>query len=109
MPLIVSEIPLSEASAETFSNVLKANPDLARAFAKAAESGDGRLFQGIFNAKPVALLRVISDPLIAGESAWRLSELVVHPATRKRGVGKEMVRQAGALLAPATLDSGPRW
>lgn len=108
MPLIVSEIPLSEALSGVFSNVLKTDPDLARAFIQAAESGDGRLFQGVFNAKPVALLRVINTPS-TGESQWRLSELVVHPATRQRGVGKEMVRQTGLLLAPATLDSGPRW
>jgi len=108
MLLIVSEIPVSEALSGTFSNVLKADPALAHAFTEAAESGDGRLFQGIFNAKPVALLRVINDPA-TGKSQWRLSELVVHPATRQRGVGKEMVRQTGALLAPASLDSGPRW
>lgn len=104
MPLIVSEIAVTEATSADFTNVLKADPEIANALAGAAGKAEGRLFQGIFNARPVALLRVLAD----GDD-WRLAEIVVHPATRGRGVGSEMLRQAGNLLAPAVLDSGPRW
>ncbi|MEE4250555.1 MAG: acetyl-CoA sensor PanZ family protein [Alcanivoracaceae bacterium] len=104
MPLIVSEIAIAEAGSAEFANVLKADSGIAAALAGAAEQGDGRLFLGIFNARPVALARVI-----AADDGWRLCEIVVHPATRGRGVGKEMLRQTGNLLAPATLDSGPAW
>lgn len=104
MPLIVSEIAVTEATSADFANVLKADPEIANALAGAAGKAEGRLFQGIFNARPVALLRVLAD----GDD-WRLAEIVVHPATRGRGVGSEMLRQAGNLLAPAVLDSGPRW
>ena len=104
MPLIVSEIAVTEAASADFTNVLKADPGIAEALAAAAGKAEGRLFQGIFNARPVALLRVVAD-----SDGWRLAEIVVHPATRGRGVGKEMLRQAGNLLAPGSLDSGPRW
>ncbi len=104
MPLIVSEIAVTEAASAAFANVLKADPEIASALADAAGKAEGRLFQGIFNAKPVALLRVLPEA-----DGWRLAEIVVHPATRGRGVGKEMLRQAGNLLAPAALDSGPHW
>ncbi|MCC1495808.1 acetyl-CoA sensor PanZ family protein [Alcanivorax sp. 1008] len=104
MPLIVSEIAITEASSADFANVLKADSELAKALASAAEQGEGRLFQGIFNARPVSLARVIA----AGDG-WKLSQIVVHPATRGRGVGKEMLRQTGNLLAPSPLDSGPTW
>lgn len=104
MPLIVSEIAVTEATSADFANVLKADPEIANALAGAADNAEGRLFQGIFNARPVALLRVLADG-----DGWRLAEIVVHPATRGRGVGSEMLRQAGNLLAPAVLDSGPRW
>ena len=104
MPLIVSEIAVTEAASADFANVLKADPEIAHALADAAERAEGRLFQGIFNARPVALLRVLADG-----DGWRLTEIVVHPATRARGVGKEMLRQTGNLLAPDTLNSGPRW
>ena len=103
MPLIVSEIAVTEATSADFANVLKADPEIAKALTGAAEKAEGRLFQGIFNARPVALLRVL-----ANGDGWRLAEIVVHPATRGRGVGKEMLRQTGTLLAPAALDSGPR-
>ena len=104
MPLIVSEITVTEAVSADFANVLKANPEIAEAMTGAAGKAEGRLFQGIFNARPVALLRVLPEG-----DGWRLAEIVVHPATRGRGVGKEMLRQTGNLLAPAALNSGPRW
>ena len=104
MPLIVSEIAVTEAASADFANVLKADPEIASALTGAADRAEGRLFQGIFNARPVALLRVSADG-----DGWRLAEIVVHPATRGRGVGKEMLRQTGNLLAPAAFDSGPRW
>jgi ribosomal protein S18 acetylase RimI-like enzyme len=104
MPLIVSEIAVTEAGSADFANVVKADPDLASRLQTAAGRGEGRLFKGIFNARPVALLRVC--PVAQG---WHLTEIVVHPATRRRGVGKEMVRQTALLLAPESLDSGPRW
>lgn len=104
MPLIVSEIAIREAGSADFANLLKADPEIAGRLQGAAEAADGRLFVGIFNARPVALLRVTPAP-----AGWVLADLVVHPATRGRGVGKEMLRQSTALLAPDPLDSGPRW
>jgi ribosomal protein S18 acetylase RimI-like enzyme len=104
MPLIVNEIAIAEATSAGFINVLKADSEIAGALTRAAAQAEGRLFQGIFNARPVALARVVA----AGEG-WRLAEIVVHPATRGRGVGKEMLRQTANLLAPASLDSGPPW
>ncbi|MFN3712384.1 MAG: acetyl-CoA sensor PanZ family protein [Alcanivoracaceae bacterium] len=104
MPLIVSEIAVTEAGSADFANVVKADPALADRLQTAASSAEGRLFQGIFNTRPVALLRVL--PAAGG---WQLAEIVVHPATRGRGVGKEMLRQVERLLAPDSFDSGPRW
>ena len=104
MPLIVNEIAITEAGSAEFANVLKADKHLANALASAAKQGEGRLFQGIFNARPVALARVI-----ATGDGWQLAEIIVHPATRGRGVGKEMLRPTGNLLAPDLLDSGPAW
>jgi ribosomal protein S18 acetylase RimI-like enzyme len=104
MPLIVSEIAVTEAGSADFTNVLKADPALAGRLQTAASSAEGRLFQGIFNARPVALLRVLPSA-----TGWQLAEIVVHPATRGRGVGKEMLRQTGLLLAPDLLDTGERW
>jgi ribosomal protein S18 acetylase RimI-like enzyme len=104
MPLIVNEIAITEGNSSSFSNLLKADSKLAADLASAAKSAEGRLFQGIFNARPVALARVV-----ASDDGWQLCELVVHPATRGRGVGKEMLRQTSALLAPTSLDSGPPW
>ena len=104
MPLIVNEIPISEGDSSSFANLLKADSELATALANAAKSAEGRLFQGIFNARPIALARVV-----ANDDGWQLCEIVVHPATRGRGVGKEMLRQTSNLLAPNPLDSGPPW
>lgn len=104
MPLIVNEIAITEGNSSSFSNLLKADSKLAADLASAAKSAEGRLFQGVFNARPVALARVV-----ASDDGWQLCEIVVHPATRGRGVGKEMLRQTSALLAPTPLDSGPPW
>lgn len=104
MPLIVSEIAIQQAGSADFTNLLRADPGIADTLQQAAARAEGRLFLGIFNSRPVALLRVIPQG-----SGWKLAEIVVHPATRGRGVGKELVRQSTALLAPDTLDSGPRW
>jgi ribosomal protein S18 acetylase RimI-like enzyme len=104
MPLIVSEIDVTEARSGDFANLLKADPEISASLSTAAEQGAGRLFLGVFNARPVALLRAVE-----AEQGWRLADIVVHPATRGRGVGKELVCQTARLLAPAQLDSGPDW
>lgn len=97
MPLIASEIPATAETLEDYSQVLRADPE--RRTAIAAQLAEGRLFGGIFNERPVAIAL-----LLPSGDQWQLAEWVVHPATRGRGVGKELLRQTRQLLAPATLS-----
>lgn len=89
MPLLLEERPLDHDAPAHFSQVLRDAPDAAEALRMAQPEGH-RLVAGIFNARPVAmlLLREDSDTLV-------VEQLVVHPATRNRGVATELLRLAG--------------
>lgn len=102
MPLEVSEYPLSAQAADHFSQVLRDDPPEAAKLDAARDDGDTRLLQAIFNARPVALLLLRRD----GDN-WRPESLVVHPATRGRGVGSALLREAATQL-PLTLPEACR-
>lgn len=102
MPLEVSEYPLSAQATEHFAQVLRDDPAEAAKLAAARDDGDSRLMQAIFNARPVALLLLHRD----GDN-WRPDSLVVHPATRGRGVGSSLLREAAVRL-PLTLPDACR-
>ena len=98
MPLSCREITLAELTDQRHGRLLRDDPAQAAALRAPAPAADVRLFEGEFNQRPVALLRARRDA-----DGWLLISIVVHPATRQRGVARELLRQAGALLAPAPL------
>lgn len=102
MPLLLEERPLDHDAPAYFSQVLRDTPDAARALA-AARPESQRLVAGVFNGRPVAMLilRENGDLL-------EIEQLVVHPATRNRGVATELLRLAArrwSLRWPAELAS----
>ena len=88
MPMFVEERTNDGQNASHFERVLSDQPD-SHALLVAAEGDSAfRVFETIFNGKPVALAL-----LEQSEDHWQLRRLVVHPATRGRGVGCETLRQ----------------
>lgn len=109
MPLEIREHSPGPASAEHFSQVLREDPTARTALERAvAETGTGeegwQALEGVFNARPVALALLHESP-----EGWSLHCLVVHPATRGRGVGTDMIREAlrrqPSLALPDSLAS----
>ena len=90
MPLEITQFPLDSDHIDQLTSVLRENNDVLTALTQLCEPLDSALAQlwvGIFNAKPVSLA------LLEQENAqWRVTKLVVHPATRNRGVGAETLR-----------------
>lgn len=103
MPLELSERPLSEDQRDYLAKVLKQDEAARNALEAAHDTGNHRLLAGVFNARPVAML------LLRGEGdCWTVEQLVVHPATRGRGVATELLRLAARTLNlswPPTLDA----
>ena len=99
MPVFVEQRPMNADQLAHFSRVLRDDPDQRDQLARAIEAGNGDLFAGVFNGAPVALVRV-------GEQPPQVLQLVVHPATRQRGVATEVLRllarqRPGLRLPPA--------
>lgn len=90
MPLEITQFPLDNGHIDQLTSVLRDNNDVLTALTQVCETsvaGFTQLWVGIFNAKPVSLA------LLEQENAqWRITQLVVHPATRNRGVGTETLR-----------------
>lgn len=93
MPLELSERPLSEDQRDYLAKVLKEDEAAQAALAAAHDAGDYRLLVGVFNARPVAMLL-----LRRKADCWAVQQLVVHPATRGRGVATELLRLAGRAV-----------
>lgn len=89
MPLMLEEHALDTDPGDVLDRVLRDDPDAARALA-AARPGTHRLYLGIFNARPVAMLLLRREG-----DAFTVEWIVVHPATRGRGVATELLRLAG--------------
>lgn len=98
MPLIIQLHTFTSASASYFSRVLADQPDLLARLDKAETTR--LMVQTIFNGQPVALL--LASRLAQG---CRVDALVVHPATRGRGVGRETLLE-GVKLLPAPVSWG---
>lgn len=105
MPLIAREHKLSNDSPDHFARVLADQPEVAAKLADldAATRTGLKAIEGHFNGKPLALL--LAAPHGDG---WEVVTVVVHPASRARGVGGTLLRDAAALLPglrwPAALD-----
>ncbi|MZR62616.1 acetyl-CoA sensor PanZ family protein [Alcanivorax sp. DP30] len=99
MPISVQAHPLSPEECQTFEQVLRDNPEYRQKLQDTQEKGDRRLFAAHFNGKRVAIALVEKDqPLVD----W----MVVHPATRGRGVGKDFLRLIGQTLGePVSLPA----
>jgi GNAT superfamily N-acetyltransferase len=96
MPLIIQEHRICPDSQQRFARVLSDQPDVANHLASASD--DLLLVEAIFNGQPVALLVAKRQ----GEGCW-VKALVVHPATRGRGVGRELLVK-GSRLLPAPVE-----
>lgn len=91
MPLIAREHQCGSESPDYFSRVLREDPETS---ARLASPAPGlRVIEGHFNGSPLAVMLVDEGP--AGPV---VTALVVHPASRGRGVGSTLLRQASALL-----------
>lgn len=90
MPVEVLEHPLTAQSPEHFARVLREQPEKADRLSPAA---DRRALEARFNDRPVGVLIATRE---AGQ--WRIETLVVHPATRGRGVGTSLLAGAAKHL-----------
>jgi GNAT superfamily N-acetyltransferase len=100
MPLIIQEHPLAAASQTYFARVLSDQPGTA---ARLTGNTDNLLLvEAIFNGQPVALLLAERQ-----SEGCKAVALVVHPATRGRGVGSELLRKGAALLPAPVEWAGP--
>ena len=95
MPLIIQPHTLNADSQQYFARVLSDQPQL---LAELADGQEHLLVEAIFNGQPVALL--LAKP---GATGCTATALVVHPATRDRGVGTELLIKGSALL-PAPVE-----
>lgn len=93
MPIQVSEHTLTAKSTDYFARVLRNDASAREALEHALAAPGHRAFQAVFNGSPVALLLLREE-----DDGCRPVTLVVHPATRGRGVGSEFARQAAGRL-----------
>lgn len=91
MPISAEAHPLTQEQCQTFEQVLRDDPEYREKLAESLAAGDRRLFAAHFNGARVAVALVAADQP-------QLDWLVVHPATRGRGVGKDFVRLIGQAL-----------
>lgn len=112
MPLVVQQHCITPNSASYFARVLSDQPGIAVYLAKklahqldaetstcSQQNPDSMIIiEAIFNAQPVAVLIAT-----AHASGCTVEALVVHPATRGRRVGRELL-QKGAQLLPAPVE-----
>ncbi len=91
MPISVQAHPFSLEECQTFEQVLRDDPEYRQKLQDAQARGEHRLFAAHFNGKRVAIALI-------GKNQPRLDWMVVHPATRGRGVGKDFVRLISQAL-----------
>ncbi len=96
MPLIVQTHQTHADTPAYFARVLKDQPQVANLLAE--RTTELLVVEGVFNDNPVALL--LAEPTAQGS---RLLALVSHPATRGRGVGREVL-QKGSKLLPQPVE-----
>lgn len=106
MPVFVEQRPMTGEQEAYFSRVLRDDPEAQASLLAHLEDGTGEIWAGIFNGSPVAMALVSAAPA-------RLAQLVVHPATRCRGVGTEVLRllareKPGLELPPALAQLAAR-
>lgn len=95
MPISVEFHPTRPELARTFAKVLRDDPDYAADLERILGEGpvDGkRIAAAHFNGQPVGVAVLQGDNL-----AW----MVVHPATRGRGVGRDFLRHIEQKLGHA--------
>ena len=93
MPLEIQQSPLAPSTLERFKQVLRDRPDDHRRLSEAVDETETRLFHAIFNGRSIGLLllrEVHAHPVV--------DTVVVHPATRGRGVGRALVEHAAKAL-----------
>lgn len=93
MPIQVSEHTLTSESRTYFSRVLRDDAEARKALEQALSRPDFFAFEAVFNGRPVALLLLQRQR----EGSYPVT-LVVHPATRGRGVGTEFAGQVAHYL-----------
>tara|TARA_B100000676_G_C17339277_1_gene465298 strand:- start:58 stop:375 length:318 start_codon:yes stop_codon:yes gene_type:complete len=91
MPISAEAHPLSQEQAATFDQVLRDDPQYREKLDNAVVTGGKRLFAAHFNGKRVAIALIEENQPV-------LDWMVVHPATRGRGVGKDFLRLIGQQL-----------
>lgn len=98
MPLEIKQSPLTPNTLDHFDQVLRDRPEERNRLAAAVDEAGTRLFQAIFNGRSVGLL-------LLRETDVRpvVDTVVVHPATRGRGVGRTLLEQAGRALGADPL------
>lgn len=94
MPISAQAHPLSPEECQTFDQVLRDDPEYRQKLQEALASGDHRLFAAHFNGKRVAIALI-------EKNQPAMDWMVVHPATRGRGVGKDFLRLIGQALGEA--------
>jgi ribosomal protein S18 acetylase RimI-like enzyme len=93
MSLEIKQSPLTPRTLEHFNQVLRDRPDEYHRLTRAVDETGTRLFQAIFNGRSVGLL-LLRDT----ETQPVVDTVVVHPATRGRGVGRSLLEQASRVL-----------
>ncbi|MCG8392607.1 MAG: PanM family protein [Pseudomonadales bacterium] len=96
MPISAESHPLSPEQAATFDQVLRDDPQYREKLDTAVATGGKRLFAAHFNGKRVAIALI-------EETQPRLDWVVVHPATRGRGVGRDFLRLIGQRLGETLI------
>ena len=92
MPIEIREHRPDENSPDYFAQVLREQPEQAHALYPG--KAGARVIEAIFNARPVGILVALPR----AEGGWGTELLVVHPATRGRGVGSTLLAGAARLL-----------
>lgn len=98
MSLEIKQSPLTPRTLEHFDQVLRDRPNEHQRLAEAVDETGTRLFQAIFNGRSVGLLllrETHAQPVV--------DTVVVHPATRGRGVGRNLLEHAGKALGVEPL------
>lgn len=97
MPISIREENKTADTLAQFEKVLRQDPEQREACRASADSEQARWFGAHFNGQPVGLA-VLAEQ--------RLLTLVVHPATRQRGVGREFLRLIEQRIGTLTLPDG---
>lgn len=89
MPLEIRQFSLDKPYLDQLGAVLKQDSDVQTTLEGPLIAEETQLWVGIFNARPVSVALLQRQG-----SDWTVTQLVVHPATRGRGVAAETLRLA---------------